>query len=108
MVLPVENLMGRPAHSPAEIFKEINLSRTTRPDSNSPTPRRRTHATHATCTPILPTRMHEFLDNCRKFFHLIMGVLSYYTLHRVYVHIALTEVHSRSQLGSMLISIDPR
>ena len=56
-------------------------------------PRRRTRAA---CTPISPTRMHEFLDNWCKFFYLIMGILSYCTVHHVYVQIALTEVHSRS------------
>ena len=56
-------------------------------------PRRRTRAA---CTPISPTRMHEFLDNWCKFFYLIMGILSYCTGHHVYVQIALTEVHSRS------------
>ena len=49
-----------------------------------------------THTPILPTRMHEFLDDWCKFFYLIMGILSYCTFHHVYVQIALTEVLSRS------------
>ena len=52
--------------------------------------------TRATCTPILPTRMHEFLNSWCEFFYLIMGILSYCTFHHVYVQIALTEVHSRS------------
>ena len=59
-------------------------------------PRRRTRAT---CTLISPTRMHEFLDNWCKFFHRIIGILSYCTIHRIYVQIAETEVHSRTVLG---------